>query len=93
MFLCKYVLYVFIEREKVITGSDGSVSIRGCRAYVLVKFASVREHDERNLSITENSEFLCFLENTISPLRVSDLSVGRVFNSLDLDLSPTHISE
>lgn len=67
------------------------MSVRSSRAYVLVKLSSVGEHDERNLSITENGEFLCFLKNSVSSLRVSDLSVGRVFNPLDLDLSTTHL--
>lgn len=56
-----------------------------------MEFSSVREHDKRNLSITKNSEFLCFLENAISSLGVGDLPVSSVLNPLDLDLSTTHV--
>lgn len=76
------------ERE-----SDGSDSIRCGGAYELMKFSSIREHDERNLSITENCDFLCFLKNPISSFRVSNLSVGRVFNPLNLNLPTTHLYE
>ena len=57
-----------------------------------MELASTREHDDRDLSITKNSEFLSFLENSISSLGVGDLPVGLVLNPLDLDLSTTHLS-
>lgn len=55
--------------------------------------SSARTHDNGNLSITENGEFLSFLEKPISPLRESDLPVCCVLNPLDLDLSSSHIHQ
>jgi len=67
------------------------VYVRCGGANVLIEFVSVGEHDKRDLSITKYSEFLGFLENTISSLRVGDLPVCGVFDLLDFNLSTTHI--
>lgn len=66
--------------------------LRSSRATVLRELSSAGEHDERNLSITENGEFSSFLENTTSSLWVSHLPVGWVFYPLYLNLSTTHFS-
>ena len=65
-------------------------TVRDIRADELVEFSSAGEHDQGNLSITENSELLGFLENTISSLGIGHLPVSSVLNPLDLDLPTTH---
>lgn len=55
-----------------------------------MKFAGTWNHNYRNFSITKNSEFISFLEKSISSLRISDLSVCLVLYSLDLDLPTSH---
>ena len=65
-------------------------TVRDIRADKLVEFSSAGEHDQGNLSITENSDLLGFLENTISSLGIGHLPVSSVLNPLDLDLTTTH---
>lgn len=67
------------------------IYVRCGGANVLVQFVGVGEHDKGDLSITKNSEFLGFLENAISSLRVGDLPVCGVFNLLNLNFSTTHV--
>lgn len=56
-----------------------------------MEFSSAGEHDDRDLRITKNMKLFSFLEDTISPLRVSHLPVGSVFDLLDLDFSTPHV--
>lgn len=65
-------------------------NIRSVWAGVLMIFPGAGEHDEKDFSVTKNSKFFSFLENTISSLGVSDLPVCGVFDLLDLNLSTTH---
>lgn len=57
-----------------------------------MELSSTGEHDDRNLSITKNSELTGLLEDTISSLGVGDLPVRRVLYPLDLNLSSSHHS-
>lgn len=51
---------------------------------------AVGDHYNGDLGITQDIEFMSFLEEPIFPLGVGDLPVGRVLNLLDLNLPPTH---
>jgi hypothetical protein len=57
-----------------------------------VELVTAREHDEGDLSITEDGELLSFLDKTIPPFGVGDLPVRLVLDPLDLDLPTTHLS-
>jgi hypothetical protein len=54
------------KKKKNTLRETYNVHVRCGGANVLMEFVSVGEHDKRDLSITKNSEFLGFLENTIS---------------------------
>lgn len=64
--------------------------VRSCRANILVNFVSGGLHDEGDLSVTQNSELLSFLEDPIPSLRVGHLPVRLVLDQLDLNLPTTH---
>lgn len=56
-----------------------------------MKLAGAGKHNNRNLSITKNSEFISLLEKTIPSFGIGNLSVCGVLYSLDLDLSTSHM--
>lgn len=51
-----------------------------------MSLSSRRDHDNRDISITKNTELMALLEQPFSSLRVCDLPVCCVLNLLDLDL-------
>lgn len=64
--------------------------LRGGGADVLVEFSGAGEHDNGDLGVAEDGEFVGLLEEAVAPLRVGHLPVRRVFDSLDLDLPSRH---
>lgn len=55
-----------------------------------MSLSSSGDHDNRDMSITKNTELMGLLEQPFSSLRVSDLPVCCVFNLLDLDRPSSH---
>lgn len=60
------------------------------RAAELVELATGGENDESDLSITKNRKFISFLEQTISSLWESHLTVDLVFYPLQLHSTSSH---
>ena len=56
----------------------------------LIEFATARENDESNLSVTENRELISFLEKTIPSLSKCHLPVNFVLYPLQLHSSSPH---
>ena len=75
------IFFIEREREDIIP----NVSI-------IIKLATTRENDESNLSITKHRKFMSFLEQTIPPLRESNLPVDLVLYSSQFHSSPPHTS-
>jgi len=57
-----------------------------------IEFATVREDDKGNFSITEDREFISFLKETISSLSKCDLPVDFVLYPLQLHSSSPHFN-
>lgn len=55
-----------------------------------MSLSSRGDHDNRDMSITKNTELIGLLEQPFSSLRVSDLPVCCVLNLLDLDRPSSH---
>lgn len=58
----------------------------------LIKLATVRKDDKGNFSITENRQFISFLQKPISSLSKCHLPVYFVLNSLQLNSPSSHLS-
>lgn len=52
----------------------------GAREFI--QLATAGEDEESDLDVTEKREVACFLDQSISPLRESDLSTDLLFDSL-----------
>lgn len=50
-----------------------------------------RKHDESNINIAQNWEFIGFLDKPVSSFWESDLPIGRILNPFDLKLHSPHI--
>lgn len=84
--------FLFVkEEDKTRKSKIRKQNVRGAGASIFVQLIRVREHDDRDLSITENGELASFLEKTTSPFGVRDLPVRVVLDLFDLYLSTTHI--
>lgn len=55
-----------------------------------MEFSGTGKNENQNLRIAENTELVSLLEKTFASLGVGDLAIGRVLNSLDLDLPSRH---
>ena len=64
--------------------------LRGGRADILMEFSGTREHDNGDSGIAEHGELVGLFEEAVASLRVGDLPVGRILDSLDLDLPSRH---
>lgn len=70
------------NKERILKGfSDEPV------VGILIEASAAREDDESHLSITKHRELISLLEQPITPLAESDLSVRGVLDPLDLDLA------
>ncbi|QCE12731.1 hypothetical protein DEO72_LG10g3983 [Vigna unguiculata] len=57
---------------------------------ILEKFAFGREHNESDLSITENRDFVGFLEKSRSAFGKGDLLACFVLDPFELNPTPSH---
>lgn len=50
----------------------------------MAEAAGRREHDECDIDIAENREFVCLFDEAIAAFGIGDLAIGVVFDSFDL---------
>ena len=94
LLICKvstfFNVYIFVMMLKLYNKESERNKILNTSKFI--EFAIARENDKGNFSITENKQFISFLEQTISSFRESYLPIYFVLYYLQFNSSSSRLS-